>query len=76
MSFYIVFFFEPCVGLREPINRRMREKIQDEYDAMMICREKVAQRGLPMQIVDAEYQWSVFLSAPSHLTTRIHRSLY
>lgn len=41
--------------------RRMREKIQDEYDAMMICREKVAQRGLPMQIVDAEYQWSVFL---------------
>ncbi|KIY33127.1 cytoplasmic protein [Cryptococcus gattii E566] len=37
--------------------QRMREKIQDEYDAMMICREKVAQRGLPMQIVDAEYQW-------------------
>lgn len=42
----------------------MREKIQDEYDAMMICREKVAQRGLPMQIVDAEYQWSVHFSIP------------
>lgn len=49
-------------------NRRMREKIQDEYDAMMICREKVAQRGLPMQIVDAEYQWLVsFLLSASTL---------
>lgn len=36
---------------------RMVEKLKDEYDAMMICREKVVQRGLPMQIVDAEYQW-------------------
>ncbi|ORX38532.1 hypothetical protein BD324DRAFT_649896 [Kockovaella imperatae] len=36
---------------------RMMEKMKDEYEAMMICREKVAQRGLPMQIVDAEYQW-------------------
>lgn len=33
------------------------EKLKEEYDAMMICREKVVQRGLPMQIVDAEYQW-------------------
>jgi len=37
----------------------MMEKMKDEYEAMMICREKVVQRGLPMQIVDAEYQWSV-----------------
>ncbi|WWD19036.1 hypothetical protein CI109_103494 [Kwoniella shandongensis] len=36
---------------------RMREKAHDEYEAMMICKEKVIQRGLPMQIVDAEYQW-------------------
>ncbi|ORY35609.1 hypothetical protein BCR39DRAFT_511119 [Naematelia encephala] len=36
---------------------RMMDKLKDEYEAMMICREKVAQRGLPMQIVDAEYQW-------------------
>lgn len=35
----------------------MVEKLRDEHDAMLICREKVAQRGLPMQIVDAEYQW-------------------
>jgi cell fate regulator YaaT (PSP1 superfamily) len=37
--------------------RRMAEKIRDEYDALMICREKVMQRGLPMLIVDSEYQW-------------------
>lgn len=41
----------------ELTNRRMVEKLRDEHDAMLICREKVAQRGLPMQIVDAEYQW-------------------
>ena len=36
---------------------RMMEKLRDEHDALIICREKAAQRGLPMQIVDAEYQW-------------------
>ncbi|WWC63261.1 uncharacterized protein I303_105861 [Kwoniella dejecticola CBS 10117] len=36
---------------------RMREKANDEHEALMICREKVIQRGLPMHIVDAEYQW-------------------
>ncbi|WWC71594.1 uncharacterized protein I206_105552 [Kwoniella pini CBS 10737] len=36
---------------------RMREKANDEHEALMICREKVVQRGLPMHIVDAEYQW-------------------
>ncbi len=41
------------------IDSRMMEKMKDEYEAMMICREKVIQRGLPMQIVDAEYQWQV-----------------
>ena len=35
----------------------MLEKLKDEYEAMIICREKVEQRGLPMRIVDAEYQW-------------------
>ncbi|KAK4683417.1 hypothetical protein P7C73_g6852, partial [Tremellales sp. Uapishka_1] len=38
-------------------HQRMNDKLKDEYEAMMICREKVQQRGLPMQIVDAEYQW-------------------
>ena len=35
------------------------DKLKDEYEALMLCREKVAQRQLPMQIVDAEYQWWV-----------------
>lgn len=39
--------------------RRMMEKLKDEYEAMIICREKAAQRGLPMQVIDAEYQWCV-----------------
>lgn len=34
------------------------DKLRDEHEALMICREKVIQRGLPMAIVDAEYQWS------------------
>ena len=42
------------------ICRRMLEKRKDEYEAMMVCREKVRERGLPMSIVDAEYQWYVF----------------
>lgn len=39
--------------------RRMMEKLRDEQEALVICREKAAQRGMPMQIVDAEYQWCV-----------------
>lgn len=39
--------------------RRMLDKLRDEHEALMICRDKVAQRGLPMAIVDAEYQWWV-----------------
>jgi cell fate regulator YaaT (PSP1 superfamily) len=35
----------------------MMEKLRDEHEAMMICREKAMQRDMPMQIVDAEYQW-------------------
>ena len=42
------------------------EKMKDEYEALMICREKVLQRGLPMQVVDAEYQWSVLILYPSN----------
>jgi cell fate regulator YaaT (PSP1 superfamily) len=37
----------------------MMDKMKDEYEALMICRDKVAQRGLPMNVVDAEYQWRV-----------------
>ncbi|KAG0227534.1 hypothetical protein BGX31_006919 [Mortierella sp. GBA43] len=32
-------------------------KNQDELKAMMICQTKVRQKRLPMEVVDAEYQW-------------------
>jgi len=34
-------------------------KSQDELKAMMICQTKVRQKRLPMEVVDAEYQWYV-----------------
>ncbi|BFZ64500.1 hypothetical protein YB2330_005646 [Saitoella coloradoensis] len=32
-------------------------KSQDEAQAMLVCQAKVRQRKLPMEILDAEYQW-------------------
>ncbi|EIM21802.1 PSP1-domain-containing protein [Wallemia mellicola CBS 633.66] len=32
-------------------------KRQDEAKALQICIQKVTQRNLPMQVIDAEYQW-------------------
>ncbi|KAH9927441.1 PSP1-domain-containing protein [Epithele typhae] len=32
-------------------------KAQDEMKALELCRTKVRQRKLPMEVVDAEYQW-------------------
>ncbi|KAI8615653.1 PSP1 C-terminal conserved region-domain-containing protein [Chytriomyces sp. MP71] len=32
-------------------------KAQDEAKAMAVCQAKIRQRKLPMEIVDAEYQW-------------------
>ncbi|KAI1315133.1 hypothetical protein EDD11_001280 [Mortierella claussenii] len=32
-------------------------KNQDEIKAMMVCQTKVRQKRLPMEVVDAEYQW-------------------
>ncbi|KAI7821068.1 PSP1 C-terminal conserved region-domain-containing protein, partial [Gamsiella multidivaricata] len=32
-------------------------KNQDEVKAMMVCQTKVRQKRLPMEVVDAEYQW-------------------
>ncbi|KAH9947068.1 PSP1-domain-containing protein [Amylocystis lapponica] len=32
-------------------------KLQDEAKALELCRSKVRQRKLPMEVVDAEYQW-------------------
>lgn len=48
----------------------MLEKLKDEYEALMICREKVMMRNLPMQVVDAEYQWCV-LPLFTHIEERV-----
>ncbi|CAL1696750.1 unnamed protein product [Somion occarium] len=32
-------------------------KLQDEAKALELCRSKVRQRKLPMEVIDAEYQW-------------------
>ena len=37
-------------------------KNQDEVKAMLVCQTKVRQKKLPMEVVDAEFQWYVFLS--------------
>ncbi|KAF9977923.1 hypothetical protein BGZ65_007198, partial [Modicella reniformis] len=36
---------------------QLLSKNQDEMKAMMICQTKVRQKRLPMEVVDAEYQW-------------------
>ncbi|KAI8049769.1 PSP1 C-terminal conserved region-domain-containing protein [Syncephalis plumigaleata] len=33
------------------------QKSQDEAKALAVCQQKVLQRKLPMEVVDAEYQW-------------------
>lgn len=45
----------------------MSDKVKDEEEALAICREKAAQRGLAMSIVDAEYQWQVVLVSVFHM---------
>jgi cell fate regulator YaaT (PSP1 superfamily) len=32
-------------------------KMQDEVKALQLCQNKVRQKKLPMEVVDAEYQW-------------------
>ncbi|OAD06722.1 hypothetical protein MUCCIDRAFT_132807, partial [Mucor lusitanicus CBS 277.49] len=32
-------------------------KGQDEHKALVVCQQKTKQRKLPMEVVDAEYQW-------------------
>jgi len=31
--------------------------MQDEVKALQLCQNKVRQKKLPMEVVDAEYQW-------------------
>lgn len=37
-------------------------KMQDELKALQLCQSKVRAKKLPMEVVDAEYQWYGFLS--------------
>jgi hypothetical protein len=50
--------------MRSTDNRFLISKMQDEDKALQLCQSKVRQKKLPMEVVDAEYQWYVpcFLS--------------
>jgi hypothetical protein len=37
--------------------RHLVTKIQDEMKALQLCQSKVRQKKLPMEVIDAEYQW-------------------
>ena len=37
----------------------LNSKLQDEAKALELCKSKVRQRKLPMEVIDAEYQWCV-----------------
>ena len=36
-------------------------KAHDEAKALLVCQSKIREKGLPMQVISAEYQWYVFL---------------
>lgn len=40
-------------------SRLLLAKIQDEVKALQLCQSKVRAKKLPMEVVDAEYQWLV-----------------
>lgn len=35
--------------------------MQDEVKALQLCQTKIRQKKLPMEVIDAEYQWCVFI---------------
>ncbi len=37
--------------------RMLATKTQDEMKALQLCQSKVRAKKLPMEVVDAEYQW-------------------
>lgn len=37
--------------------RQLQAKTADEAKALQLCQSKVRQKKLPMEVVDAEYQW-------------------
>jgi cell fate regulator YaaT (PSP1 superfamily) len=43
-------------------SRLLMAKMQDEVKALQLCQNKVRQKKLPMDVIDAEYQWCVSFS--------------
>jgi len=41
------------------LDRQLITKLQDEIKALQLCQNKVRQKKLPMEVIDAEYQWCV-----------------
>lgn len=44
------------------LRRLLVSKMQDEVKALQLCQSKVRAKKLPMEVVDAEYQWYVLFS--------------
>ncbi|KAI5986412.1 PSP1 C-terminal conserved region-domain-containing protein [Pisolithus albus] len=45
-------------GKAQPQDRQqLLAKAQDELKALQLCQNKVRQKNLPMEVIDAEYQW-------------------
>jgi cell fate regulator YaaT (PSP1 superfamily) len=38
-------------------------KLQDELKALQLCQSKVRAKKLPMEVIDAEYQWYAGISS-------------
>lgn len=50
------------------LGRHLVTKIQDEMRALQLCQSKVRQKKLPMEVIDAEYQWYAPISMWSCLS--------
>ena len=62
MSFFLSLF--GCVVKEKMVLTRTARslrllvaKMQDEVKALQLCQTKVRQKKLPMEVIDAEYQW-------------------
>ena len=52
-----VLFWGSARSLGGGARRLLAAKIQDEMKALQLCQTKVRQKKLPMEVIDAEYQW-------------------
>lgn len=51
--------------------RMFAAKVHDELKALQLCQSKVKAKKLPMEVIDAEYQWQVSLFCLIVLLTHI-----